>query len=330
MNKWCNLRPILVASGLIIISLLVSCGDQTKPVQTGTEQTTEPATKEVPTAEVIALPTKTSAPTPTEFIPTPTPTPEPPSAAKVNGQPITLELFQKELSRYKAAQTALGKDIVVDDDEDKVLNALIEQVLIEQAAAVEGISVSDKALDAEIERLTQSTGSQQSFDEWLEKNQYSLEEFRAILRSQMTAQVMNMRISENLPDTMEQVHAHHIVVGSEETANFVLSQLNLGMDFATLASEYSLDESTRMNGGDLGFFPRDFLFSPEVEEAAFSMEDGEISGVVKSDFGFHIVQTIERDPARPVPPEVMQRLREVAFDRWIKDLWSAATVERSI
>jgi parvulin-like peptidyl-prolyl isomerase len=304
--------------------LFVSCEQNPEP----TKQTID--VENTKTVTVITLPTITISPTPTIVIPTPTP--EPPSAAKVNGQSITLDLFDKEFERYQAAQESLGNAISDDNakDQEIVLNALIEQVLIEQAAEAEGVTVSDKALDAEIERLVQTTGGQENFEKWLEINKYTLEEFRTVLGSQMIAQVMNLRITENISDTMEQVHASHIVVESEETGNFILSQLELGMDFATLASEYSLDESTRLNGGDLGFFPRDFLLSPQVEEAAFTMEVGEVSGLVKSDFGFHVIQVLDKDPARAVPPEVLQRLRTVAFNRWIETLWSTAEVERSI
>ncbi len=65
----------------------------------------------------------------------------------------------------------------------------------------------------------------------------------------------------------------------------------------TLASE--ADPVTR---GDLGWFPRGYLLQPEVEEAAFSLQPGEVSQVIKSAIGFHLVQVIEKDPARPVDP----------------------------
>jgi parvulin-like peptidyl-prolyl isomerase len=324
LSSWCRPWPMKLMVGIAISILFVSCEQDQEPTkQIINEQNTESVTE-------IPLPTITVSPTPTIVIPTPTP--EPPLAARVNGESITLELFNREFERYRAAKESLGKDIVTDTTKDQniVLDALIEQILIEQAAEAEGVTVSDEALDAEIQRLVQSTGSQENFDEWLDINKYTLEEFRSILRSQMIAQVMNLRITETIPVTMAQVHARHIVVESVETGNFILSQLELGMDFATLASEYSLDESTRLNGGDLGFFPRDFLLSPQVEETAFSMEEGETSELVESDFGFHIVQVIERDAARTVPPEVLQRLRTVAFDRWIQKLWSTAEVERSI
>jgi parvulin-like peptidyl-prolyl isomerase len=146
----------------------------------------------------------------------------------------------------------------------------------------------------------------------------------------MISQEMYAQVTTDLPDRVEQVHARHIVVDSIEMGEFILAQLQEGIDFATLAIEYSLDESTRLNGGDLDFFPRGLLLSPEVEETAFSLETGATSELVMSSFGYHIIQVLEKDPARPVAPEAQQRLREIAFESWLQELWATATVERNI
>jgi len=72
------------------------------------------------------------------------------------------------------------------------------------------------------------------------------------------------------------------------------------------------------------------LLSPEVENAAFALEVGATSGLVTSSFGYHIIQVLEKDPARPVTPDIQQRLREIAFGNWLQQLWATATVERNI
>ena len=141
---------------------------------------------------------------------------------------------------------------------------------------------------------------------------------------------MYAKVTMDVPDQVDQVHARHIVVESVETGEHLLASLQEGTDFATLATEYSLDESTRLNGGDLGFFPRGLLLSAEVEEVAFALQVGEMSDLVSSSFGYHIIQVLEKDPSRPVSPEILQRLRVVAFETWLQQLWASATVERSI
>lgn len=309
---------------LIVGVLLVGCGDG--PVA-------GPLTQPEPVVTKAILPTITRpAPTETPVPPTPTFTPEPPAAARVNGQIIVLSDYEKELSRYEAAQQSLGRDPAAAGTlyQVEVLDALIEQLLIEQAAEAAGVAISDQELDDELQRLIERTGGQESFDDWLVMSQYTADEFRKVLRAGMLSQEMFTQVTSNTPDVVEQVHARHIVVDSPDTAQLILDQLQEGTDFATVAIEYSLDESTRPNGGDLDFFPRGLLLSSEVEEVAFELEVGATSDIVPSAFGYHIIQVLERDPARPVTPEIQQRLREVAFESWLQQLWAAATVERNI
>jgi parvulin-like peptidyl-prolyl isomerase len=243
-----------------------------------------------------------------------------------------MEEFQKELVRYEVAQTTLGRDPAAAGTlyQVEVLDALIERVLIEQAAAAEGVVILEDELDAEIQRLIENTGGQESFDAWLDMSQYTTDEFRLILRSGMLSQAMFAKVTETIPDQVEQVHARHIVVDSVETGELVLARLREGTDFATLPNEYSLDESTRLNGGDLGFFPRGLLLSPEVEEAAFALQVGEMSELIPSSFGFHIIEVLEKDPARSVTVDIQKHLQKVAFENWLQHLWAAATVERNI
>lgn len=99
----------------------------------------------------------------------------------------------------------------------------------------------------------------------------------------------------------EQVQASHILVEDEETAKEILNKLNNGSDFAELAKEYSLDGSAT-RGGNLGFFPRGRMVKP-FEEAAFALEVGEISGIVKTDFGYHIIMVTDRQEAGTISLE---------------------------
>jgi parvulin-like peptidyl-prolyl isomerase len=141
---------------------------------------------------------------------------------------------------------------------------------------------------------------------------------------------MTQRIIENVPTTAEHVHARHILVDTSEEADYTLAQILAGIDFATLAKSYSQDSSTRESGGDLGFFPQGILVAPEVEEAAFALQPGQVSGVVTSPLGFHIVQVVERDPARPVSPENLRLMQDRAVQDWIEGLWAQATVEHFV
>ena len=90
----------------------------------------------------------------------------------------------------------------------------------------------------------------------------------------------------------ESVHARHILLKSEEKTAEVLELARSGRDFAELAKEYSAGP-TKDTGGDLGFFEKGRMV-PEFEEAAFSLEPGEISDVVQTQFGYHIIKLEER------------------------------------
>lgn len=315
---------IQLVSILLLGIMLVSCADSSA-TQLATFTPQPPSSKAEPTA-TEPDPTVTSPP------PTPTLTPEPPAAARVNGEIITVEEYEKEIARYEEAQRTLGRDAAAAGSpyQVQVLDALIERLLIEQAAVNAGVIITDADLESEMQQLIERTGGEENFRAWLEQSQFTEDEFRLILRSDMVSQEMYARVIMNLPDQVEQVHARHIVVDSPEIGELVLAGLQEGTEFATLAAEYSLDESTRQNGGDLGFFPRGLLLSPEVEQVAFSMQVGETSDLVASGFGYHIIQVLEKDPARPVTPEIRQRLREIAFESWLQQLWADATVERSI
>jgi peptidyl-prolyl cis-trans isomerase D len=104
--------------------------------------------------------------------------------------------------------------------------------------------------------------------------------------------------------TPEQVRASHILfqtAGKDETAvrkqaESVLAQLKKGGDFAALATKFSEDEGSKANGGDLDYFPRGRMV-PEFEAAAFALAPGEVSDLVQSQFGFHIIKVVDKRPA---------------------------------
>jgi parvulin-like peptidyl-prolyl isomerase len=89
----------------------------------------------------------------------------------------------------------------------------------------------------------------------------------------------------------DRVHCAHILVKTEQEAKMVLERLKKGEKFANMAAEVSLFPS-RKRGGDLGIFTRGKMVK-EFENAAFSLQKGETSPVVKTKFGYHIVKHLE-------------------------------------
>jgi parvulin-like peptidyl-prolyl isomerase len=262
-------------------------------------------------------------PPPPTDTPAPTATPEP-LALTVNGQPVTLAAYERELARCQAGKASAGFDAA--DCPDKVRQQLIEQAVEEQGAAAAGLSVSEADVDAAMARITAGLGGETAFEGWLAANLYDSGEFRAALRADLLRASLTAQVTGAVGDTAEQVHAMEILVPTEATARDLLAQLQGGKDFATLALAYSRDLSSRAAGGDLGWFPRGLLTVPEVEQAAFSLQPGETSGVIHSSLGYHIVQVIEREPSRPLSPAAAQAVRAAAWAQWLQSALANAVI----
>lgn len=276
---------------------------------------------QIPTTTRLVPPvTDTVPPTPTEAL-----------VAIVNGQPITLAAFQGELRREEARLAEAG---VVPADraafESSVLTLMIDQVLIEQAAAVQGVVVSDADVDAEIAANIELAGGEAAWQTWLEQNLFTPEEYRSSIRSALVTGRIRDQVIASVPETMEQVHARHILVPTQAEADQIYQQLLGGADFGQLAFEHSRDVSTRELGGDLGWFVREQLIEPVVADTAFALEIGQISQPVQSRLGYHIIQTLERVPDRPLDETARASLFEITFERWRQSLWDQATIQRFI
>jgi parvulin-like peptidyl-prolyl isomerase len=225
--------------------------------------------------------------------------------------------FEEELFRFEAAQTTSGIDLAtLGDYQSQVLQALIDRRLLAQGARAIGSEVDDTSVDQRLEQLASELGGSEEMGTWLAINGYSVESFKTALAEEMLATQMIDYIVAQFGDTVEQVHAQHILVATQDTAESLRDQLLDGADFAEIARTYSIDTSSRPAGGDLGWFPAGYLLVPEVEAIAFDLQPGELSEVIESNLGFHIVQTIERGE-RPLAPDALRQLREEAVMNWL-------------
>ena len=280
------------------------------------------ATITAPTA-APANATPTFTPVPPTDTPTPTATPEP-LAATVNGEGITLAEFETELRQLQEAQAALGKPIDEAPDklaaqEQQVLDYLIETLLLAQGAREAGYTVDEAALQAEITRL----GGPDALAAWMAARGYTEATFRAALERQMAAAWQRDQIAAAVPNEAEQIHARQILTLDEAAANRALSQVRTpGVNFA--AQAYAYDPLT---GGDLGWFPRGYLTQPVVEEAVFALQPGEISEIIQSDIGYHILYVVGREPARPISPDARNVVQQKAIQNWLETRRMGSQVE---
>ncbi len=256
-------------------------------------------------------------------------------AALVNGQPITMENYQRQVAQVEAFFQQEGLDFQSEEGQERlaqarrqVLEQMIDQELIRQAAAEMGIDISDAELESNIQEIIEQTGGQGEFEQSLQDTGTSYDDFRQMLLDQLVSEAVFGAVTESISAVAEQVHARHILLPTREQAEEVLARLEGGEDFAFLAREYSEDVSSRERGGDMGFFPRG-VTPPEIEDEAFGLPVGELSGIIESDFGFHIVQVLEKGE-REIAPEIFENLRQQTFMQWLQERREATNIERFV
>jgi parvulin-like peptidyl-prolyl isomerase len=259
----------------------------------------------------------TVQPVQTSTLQEPSPTPEP-LVASVNGVGITMAEYQAELALYQAA---VDRDLA-QEDEELVLNDLIANLLLGQAAVENGFSLDDSVLQERLDLLVGKMGGKSAFDEWLAMSRYDEDKFQKALARSISAAWMRDHIAASVPEVMEQVHAQQILIFDVQEANDLVARLQAGADFAALAFEY--DPVAR---GDLGWFPRGYLLEPEVEEAAFELEPGRISGVIETETGYHIIFIVEHDPERVIDPDARLTLQNAALLVWLESRLDEAEIQ---
>ncbi len=229
---------------------------------------------------------------------------------------------------------------------DKAIQSMIEQKLMLEQAEKDTVVVDDETIDQNLDQRMKYMVQQAGGEKKLEKAfQSPIKKIRKDMRKSLKEQLIvqkirqdkfsNIKVSrrdvlefykqfhDSIPPLKSKVDISHIlkiVKPSEESlkkayaqAEAIKKKLDAGADFAELARKYSQDPASGANGGDLGFTKRgDFV--PEFETAAFALKDGEISDIVQSQFGYHIIQLIERRGEKIHTRHILIRVTPSAAD----------------
>jgi hypothetical protein len=147
---------------------------------------------------------------------------------------------------------------------------------------------------------------------------FTKDQYDTVFETELLRKKLYEQVTSDIPQQQEQVWARHILVATEEEAKAVIERLNKGEEFGALAAELSTDTGSGVSGGDLGWFGKGQMVAP-FEEAAFSLEAGEISEPVQSDFGWHIIQVIDR-ASLPATASEFEQARQAAFDEFLVTL----------
>jgi parvulin-like peptidyl-prolyl isomerase len=258
------------------------------------------------------------------------PTVPPRLAARVNDQIIPLAVFETELNRNSAgidANTEAGRQ-ELGTIKDQVLKDLIERALIAQEAERNGIEISEQQIDEELAIARQRLGSDEAYTQWLTAQGLSPDDAREHIRLDLLANTVRDTVLATVPRQADYVHAFHILVATELEAQDVAAQLNAGAKLGPLAKTVSIDPTTSPDEGDLGWFAQNTgaILWPEVEAAAFALQPGDTSPIIKSPVGFHVIRVVGRE-TRPLTEADQAALEQRAFKAWLENLLIKAKVE---
>lgn len=237
--------------------------------------------------------------------------------ARVNGVEITYGEFQKRLQGLQQERGPIRPEQYRD-----VLRGMIQEEILLQGAAAEGLE-KDAAVAARLEQARR----QVLIEELLRRH--------VLARAEVTDEEARRMYEKNTPlFSTEQVHVSHIMVKSQAEAEAVLQDLKAGKDFAELAKAKSQDTGSAEKGGDLGAVRRGQTVQ-EFEEEAFRLKEGELSPVIKTQYGYHILKGGAHETAVQPFDEVKEQIRRSllqqkqreTFTAFMADLEKKATTE---
>jgi parvulin-like peptidyl-prolyl isomerase len=243
--------------------------------------------------------------------------------ARVNGVDIPQAHFEQAFAQRQIGSSASDMDALA----HQVLEGLIEQEVIRQYAQANGISISDAEAQAELDALKEAVGGAEAWQAFLTMNGYSEADLLAAQYEALLNQRLRDALFRQFEGNILQVHARHIVVENEGVALDIMNRLQSGNDFGQLAQQFSLDIASKDNGGDLGWFAPDELIDERLSQILFSIQDGAIAGPIASRIGYHVVQRLE-SAVRPIEPERLTLLMEQTYDKWLKQQYAVARIER--
>ncbi len=278
-------------------------------------------------------------------------------AARVNGEVITVEELDAQIDQLKKQYPTMfegpdGEGRLL-DFKQRLLDNLINQELIRQAAEEKGIEINDDDIAKQIETLKGGFKDDAQFEQALKTAGMDVDALESQIREQLLTQklIESLASEDKVTDAevekyygsnktqffeKEAKRASHILFKPEDqkTADKVLKEVRAGNDFAALAKQYSVDTATAAKGGDLGWPTTPYV--PEFQAALDKLEKGETSGLVKTPYGWHIIRvTDERkgtqkkleDVKDQISQIIVQQRRADSYQKFLEDLRKSAEIE---
>lgn len=235
------------------------------------------------------------------------------AVAVIDDKVVDLETFNKAFAMVERSYNELYGDTIWTQEiqgqtvrdmiRERILDAMVVEELIIKSVKATGFEVSDSEVAESYAAFMETAAENADLTAFYEAN--GIDE--AYIKSQIESKLMSAEFEKLIFEEVEtdtaqleslyetyplQVDASHILVAEESVANEIKDKITKGEDFAELAKTYSIDTGTAQTGGDLGLFARGAMVA-EFETAAFALKPGEISEVVQSQFGYHIIKVNE-------------------------------------
>ena len=271
--------------------------------------------------------------------------------AVVNGTVIPRAEFDRGMERAYRQFASTGRPLnasQLPEVKKGVIESLINQELLYQESQNESIKVEDKEIDAQIDALKKRFPSEKEYNTALAKMNLSEAEIKSQITKGLAIQqfietkfVQKIIVSDDetkahynnnlkMFKQPEQVRAMHILImvapqateeqkaAARKKLKEVQKKLGQGEDFETLAKEYSEGPSAA-KGGDLGYFSRGQMVPP-FEEAAFALKSGEVSDIVETRFGYHLIKVVDKKPGSTMSyEEVKDNLQQYLKQQKIQE-----------
>lgn len=245
---------------------------------------------------------------------------------------IRMDYYVKMLRLYSMSN---GDDNNITSLPYQTLRQIETDELTRRAASNLGIQITPGDITQKInESISSSIGGNlteaelnERYQEWLDRVRLTDAEYRQVVEAIMLREKLREHFKEaKIPQEAEQIHLHAIVVADEGNATEVRNKLLEGGNFTALAQEYSIDETLKQYGGDLGWVPRGIL-SPEIDAVAFSLGIGDISEPIETSNGYYIVKVSEIAEDMPIYEEYRDTLAAKELSDWLNELRAASNIK---
>ena len=290
--------------------------------------------------------------------------------ATVNGIDISRKDYNREVKLYKDRVARSGRTL--DEQQakiigDQILDRMIESELLYQESRKQGVQIEPETVDQQFNEIKQRFASEEEFAKAIDQMDMTEAGVRAqIKRGLAINELVKTRIADKIEVTEEesrsfydshpelfkqpeQVKASHILIKVEPDAEAekktaagkkieqIQARLEKGEDFATLARENSEGPSAA-KGGDLGYFKRGTMVK-SFEDAAFALEVNQVSDVVETTFGYHLIKVFDKKPEQTtayteVKGDLQKHLKQqklkLEVDTYLDGLRKTATIKKSI